>query len=333
MNKKILFISTHGVGDVAMQIASMGDFFSGCELSFVVTGDAEAELIEFYYPDAIIYRLSVGNKWLQLVRLWGSLNSKRFDFVFAQYNVNRWKFFFFTLMLRHRYLISDKKIDRLLFNTLHKGRLHKMSSMAQWKGVVGGDAYFLRAEAEDFSFPTTCKASRAIDAPMKVLLAISSFEEESYKRWPLDYYASLCKKLSGEFECLFIIYGAPSEYDYSQELVKKCSGLSFQNLCGKISFKGVLEQIGNADLAICNCNAFSHLASLNCVKTIAIYGPTDYRITGLYDTKRNSIVASEKHCSPCYGAGGPCLSPSCLSDITPEHVFQSILKLFGRGGV
>ena len=43
MGKRVLFVSTHGIGDLAMQFSGMGESFDSFEMTFIVTGEIEAK--------------------------------------------------------------------------------------------------------------------------------------------------------------------------------------------------------------------------------------------------------------------------------------------------
>ena len=322
MGKRVLFISTHGIGDIAMQFRAMGKSFISFEMTFVVTGDVEAKFVQYYYPSAIVYVIKRNRGLIRMAALWIAINRRRYDYVFAQYNVNLAKFFFFTLFLTNKYVISDKSIANLLSTKLFQGKLHKIDAMAQWGAVVDSSCISTpRFEesvfAKNYSLINACNTS---DRPLKILLAISSFEKESYKRWPLRHYADLCGILAKEHDVSFELYGSQTEFEYGEKLVSLLDGISIKNSCGKIAFEDVLKEIPNFDFAICNCNAFSHISSLSGVPTVAIYGPTDPGITGIYDHSCNLLIRSRKTCSPCYGKGGPCLMPTCMEEVSVDSV-------------
>jgi ADP-heptose:LPS heptosyltransferase len=335
MKEKILFVSTHGIGDLAMQFSAMSNAFNDKTLYFIVSGKVEHDLVKHYYPDAVIFELHGGLRILSLARVWLRINFMSFHKVFAQYNVNRWKFFFFTILLRNRFVISDRLIDAILFNRLHKGRLHKIDAMSQWSNVVTPAQSYNSTESYPFKHMRHhenihYQRQSKVSGKLNILLAISSFEEEKYKRWPIEYYSQLCRLLSDEFKCSFALYGSKEEYDYCNKLVMSNSDLNISNFCGSVPFKSVLNQISEFDLAICNCNAFSHLTSLEGIPTVGIYGPTNFKITGIYDVENNLVINSEKFCAPCYGYGGPCLNPTCLSDLKPNFVFGKIRDFVNR---
>lgn len=326
MKKSVLFVSTHGIGDIAMQFRAMGEYFTSFEMTFVVTGDIEAKFVKYYHPTAEVYILKRNRGLIKMAALWFAINTKRYDYVFAQYNVNLAKFFIFTLLLTNKYVISDKSIANIFATRLFQGSLHKIDAMSQWKSVIDSSFKAIpNLEASVFASKSSkIKNSKVANRQLKILLAISSFEKEFYKRWPLHHYADLCRMLAEEYDVTFELYGSQAEFEYGERLVSLINGISVENLCGKIAFEDVLREIPEFDFAICNCNAFSHISSLSGVPTVAIYGPTDPNITGLYDPSTNLVIRSEKNCSPCYGRGGPCLIPTCMEDVSVDLVVNRV---------
>ena len=70
------------------------------------------------------------------------------------------------------------------------------------------------------------------------------------------------------------------------------------NLVGKTSLEQLQQCIRGASLVVCMDSAILHLSNALDVKTLAIYGPTNYKRT-FPPGKRNFILKSKLHDSPC----------------------------------
>lgn len=79
----------------------------------------------------------------------------------------------------------------------------------------------------------------------------------------------------------------------------------------------------------------AHLASATGLPGLALYGPTDPRLTGVWGPRAHSLAA-EFPCAPCLqekctyrGSLGQGVDPPCFSSLKPHRVWQRLIEVAG----
>lgn len=102
------------------------------------------------------------------------------------------------------------------------------------------------------------------------------------KRWPIENFASLAKKLIERNKKILIFIG-PDEADLGLQLEEIIGDKKNCKLIDNLKFNqsvGLLSQIG---LLISNDNGFAHLANALRIKSIILFGPTNVKWCAPYD--------------------------------------------------
>jgi heptosyltransferase-2 len=147
------------------------------------------------------------------------------------------------------------------------------------------------------------------------------------KRWPLEYFIDLGKKLESTGYKV-ILFGGMDEAKSADEISRYLNGAI--NFCGNN-----LSQTA-ANIKICravytNDSGLMHLATAMEVPVIAFFGST-VREFGFYPYKAKSIELEIKElsCRPCTHIGRktcPKIHFKCMKEIRPELAFNSLHKL------
>jgi heptosyltransferase II len=146
------------------------------------------------------------------------------------------------------------------------------------------------------------------------------------KRWAVNNYVELAKKISNELKIKVVFVGNKTD----GKLLDKYSEIFNNNIincCGKFSLNSTAALLRKSKLFISNDSGLMHLAAANDVPVIAIFGPTIKEKNRPFS--KNSIVISKNYdCQPCYKFNKKifCKKFNCLNDITVEDIFNSIVK-------
>jgi heptosyltransferase-2 len=148
------------------------------------------------------------------------------------------------------------------------------------------------------------------------------------KRWPIEYFIDLGKKLESEGYQV-VLFGGKDEIQLCLEIENKLNqaiNLSNTNLL----------QVG-ADMQLCktiytNDSGLMHLATAAKVPVISFFGST-VKEFGFYPYNVRSIVLENEglSCRPCTHIGRkscPKIHFKCMNEIKPELAFTSLNKLF-----
>ena len=100
---------------------------------------------------------------------------------------------------------------------------------------------------------------------------------------------------------------------------------------GKTSIKQSLALLSLCSLVVGSDGGMMHCASGLGVKTLTIFGGSDYR---LWTPAGGEILTLGLECSPCFGSlrAVECQYHRCLEEISVEMVFNRIMKIVSRSG-
>ncbi|MGM0509270.1 MAG: lipopolysaccharide heptosyltransferase II [Fusobacteriota bacterium] len=146
------------------------------------------------------------------------------------------------------------------------------------------------------------------------------------KRWPLNYYNELIKKISKDKRYKILLIGGRDEKDLN---IRETS--TTLNLIGKTTLLEVAEILKRSNLLIGNDSSPLHIASAFGIEIIAIFGATTKGL-GFYpwSKKGNVIEKKDLECRPCGLHGGdkcPENHFKCMLEIEPEEVYNKVLKI------
>ncbi len=142
------------------------------------------------------------------------------------------------------------------------------------------------------------------------------------KRWPVESYAEVVRKLSGDIPgARFVVLGGASDANLGAAIARTMPGKCL-DLTGRTSLPEMVEWLRLSDALIINDSGPMHVAAALGKPVIAVFGPTEPRRTGPYGQIHHAI----RHplpCAPCLKSHCSRLSPlECLRAIPPEPVYE-----------
>jgi len=144
------------------------------------------------------------------------------------------------------------------------------------------------------------------------------------KRWPKEYFAKLADKLIKHYKVKLIFTGAEKEKAHISDIISLMKETAI-NLCARTSLKELGALFQGADLIISGDSGPLHIAVASQRPTIALFGPTDQKITGPLATKNISVLQKDVGCViPCYDVN--CPDNRCMSAISVQDVLDCIEK-------
>lgn len=145
------------------------------------------------------------------------------------------------------------------------------------------------------------------------------------KIWPTNYFNKLIYLLNNKFSNLkFIIVGSLKEKDiYYENIKKNLPNDFFVDLMGK-SLTITSAYMNKSSLFIGNDSGLMHLSVASNLKTIALFGPTNDKIYGHYNS--NSFVIRTKESYEDFKRNEMDMSKSYMQSISPQVVLDFIIK-------
>lgn len=141
------------------------------------------------------------------------------------------------------------------------------------------------------------------------------------KRWPIQYYAELANRL-GEQGFQVWVLGSVKDKLAAEEIIKNNKAI---NLCGKTKLEDSIDLLSICKCAVTNDSGLMHIAAAVDIPLVAIYGSSTPDYTPPL-TNKAEIQYLKFECSPCFKRICPLGHTSCLVNIKPDTVFQSVLK-------
>ncbi len=157
------------------------------------------------------------------------------------------------------------------------------------------------------------------------LVVINPGANWSLKRWPKDNFAELSDRLVEYFDAKIVISGSEKDLslatDISNMMKKKALIVA-----GKTTFKQLGALMERANLVISADSGPMHLAAAVSKNLIALFGPTEPKITGPRGKANTIIIHKDMGCKiPCYELD--CRDNLCMKTISVEDVLLEVRKI------
>lgn len=147
------------------------------------------------------------------------------------------------------------------------------------------------------------------------------------RRWPLENYIKITKRLLARKDICVIITGAPSEIAVGGMISEAVQSERCVNFAGKTTLRELINLYNVADLLLSNDSGPPNFASLTELITLVFFGPETplcYKPLG----KNIEALYANFHCSPCVSAynhrKSACRDNKCLQAITVDDVYNKI---------
>jgi heptosyltransferase-2 len=168
------------------------------------------------------------------------------------------------------------------------------------------------------------RAEHCGDAPV---LGIHPGSTWPTKCWPVKYFSEIVSRAT-EAGAQVLVFGGPGEEDVAGRVVAGSSSASrarVVNLAGKLTLPELAAYFGQLDACLTNDSGPMHLAWVQDVPLVALFGPT-VRSLGFFPRGKNSTVAEiPLDCRPC-GLHGPKKCPldhhDCMRKLSPDAVWE-----------
>jgi len=147
------------------------------------------------------------------------------------------------------------------------------------------------------------------------------------KQWPFEYFRSLAIKLNYLFKTSVIILGSYQDIEHGEKISQ---GLDYvQNFCGKTSLSELIAILSKAKLLIGNDSGSMHLMSALRKPQIAIFGSTSPKWTSPLNPY-STVITKNLNCSPCFARTCRYDHYKCMTEISPELVFQTVKNVLSK---
>ena len=223
-----------------------------------------------------------------------------------------------------RHFLLTKRVRTSLLDA-PRHHLHYYLSLVSKLGLATAPAeLYFRLSDEALSQTQGLLRSLAVD-PNKPILTLSP--GASYgpaKRWPAPFFARLATLLQTHQNAQVVIIGSETDTEIARSIADLMPDHPI-DLTGKTTLPQLAGLISQSTLFITNDSGPMHLANALKVPLVAIFGPTDPRITGPYQ-KPSKVLQEHVPCWPCSYRECP-FEHECMTQISPERVHEECQDL------
>lgn len=328
LEPKLLIIRFSSFGDIVHAMGVPSAFkneFSKSQVDWLVRSDF-ASLVRPHPAINLVFSFDRKLGILGLIKLIWELSGSGYSHVYDAHNNVRsalCRFFLRTFsIIRFRFppkilVRSKNRFKRMLLFSFRKNFLPNpfkpiasfQEPLAKWLSTsnISPPQFFVEPEARD--------NIQKLNLP-KDFIALAPSASFEMKRWPVDHWQKLIRKLSNRN---FVVLGGPED-DFCRDLELVDPKRVF-NFAGKLSLQQSCALVEAAQLLISNDTGLMHVADQLGVLNLALIGPTAFG----YPYHPNSQVAEiSLWCKPCSKDGrGGCfneLYKRCLVDLSADQV-------------
>lgn len=250
--------------------------------------------------------------------------------------------------IRSRLLCALFRLTRIKIKRIDKGRADKQALTRKTNKVLKPllhtterYADVFRALGFEFNLSHQLKkqnknlplGARNLFSNNKRKVGIAPFAQHEFKMYPLQLMEEVISQLSSEGFQLFIFGGGVKEREIADGWERKFT--SVVNLIGKFSLADELAIISNLEVMLTMDSSGMHMASLEGIPTISIWGPTHPYAGFLGYGQQFSDCLQVEHPSRPNSVYGnkPCLCGDvpCISLVNPAQVVKKIKERLNNG--
>jgi len=161
----------------------------------------------------------------------------------------------------------------------------------------------------------------------KEIIAIHPGSGNAKKCWPVKKFVELIKWIKNDFKAKVLLIVGPAE-NRLKEQIKKLSEENDLFIVRNFPLNHLAAILQKCQVYLGNDSGITHLAAAVGVPTLAIFGPTDFRVWGPKN-KKVKFLSSFYTCAPCVPEKmAKCEHLFCLESLTVDKVKKSFLNLY-----
>jgi heptosyltransferase II len=144
------------------------------------------------------------------------------------------------------------------------------------------------------------------------------------KRWPPARVAQVVARVSKEHGATALLVGAEGDRDAGREIESALPpGVGVVNLIGRTDLRQLAGVLARCAVFVSNDSGAMHLAAAVGAPVVAIFGPTDERVTAPLGD--HDVLLRPVFCRPCMLRDCP-IDHRCMTRISAEVVFDAVSK-------
>lgn len=329
---RVIIFSIYGIGNSILSIPLVKlikENFPDCHVTLVYTNKIALQIVPKYLIDSSIF-FENDNKWAFLKLM---LKTEA-DIVYYLYPFKNQDLIELSSLIKSKYRVGynnipykklthmfpfdESKSEWLLNIELFKNLFRYTANISLDEPIITPDEKLTKD-----LFP--------MDNDKHTVIGIHPGAGAFEKQWPVHNFIKLINKVTTISDLKILLVGGPEEKLKGDQIEQENPFVI--NLIGKLSIIQTAAIIKNCAVFISNDSGLMHLAGAVGTPQIAIFGPTPIPKNRPWGNQEHKILL-QSDCPPCYKDGHfNCTRKvlcRCLSDITHEQVFDSLIKLLTK---
>lgn len=150
------------------------------------------------------------------------------------------------------------------------------------------------------------------------------------KRWPPAYVANVIASVAAT-SVTCVLVGSAADQDAGREIESALGSRTLApgrmvNLIGRTDLRRLIGLLTRCAVFVTNDSGSMHLAAALGTPVVAMFGPTDERMTAPRGPAHADVLVADVFCRPCMLRDCP-IDHRCMKRITPERVLEAIAGL------
>jgi ADP-heptose:LPS heptosyltransferase len=165
--------------------------------------------------------------------------------------------------------------------------------------------------------------------PRWIILNPNSSELMPLRRWPVERYLELARRLLAQEGVALLLTGTASERPEAEAIAAQLGSSRVAVLCGftKLTELPLLYSLSEA--MVTNDSGPAHFAAPSGLRTVVLFGPESPTLYGALNPNARFVFAGLA-CSPCVSAANhrksACTEARCMTAITVEAVLEQLAR-------
>ena len=145
------------------------------------------------------------------------------------------------------------------------------------------------------------------------------------KRWLPERFAEAARTVNEQMQgrCEWVLFGVAGDAEVGETISRHLEG-KCTNLIGQTTLSELMDRIAECEVLLTNDTGTMHLAAFLGVRTVAIFGSTEPKLTGPLGAG-HTVLRRQVECSPCFLRDCP-LDFRCMNAVTAKETAQAVLE-------
>lgn len=340
MDKKILIIKPSGLGDIihSLPVAkALKIIYQSCQIHWLVFDRFKDILENVDYIDSIII-LKKDEGLKEYVRILNKLRKEDYDLIIDLQVLLRTALLGYLVKFRRVFSTSYvREFSNFFVRPVSKFNSHLHAVERNYQVAE----YFAKLENKNIPSPKSMLPWLEIkDDELEAAKKLLEFKKDKkyimfslssrgyHKIWPKENFLELIKMMFKNFKNFIVVFlGSKEEQNIAKWIINNIDNeIEYKNLVGKTNLKELKAILKLSNLTISNDNGVAHISAAVNTPTFIIFGPSEPKWFYPYNDK-SGYIYKKLPCSPC-GVKTFCKNNICMKQITPNEVFDYILKKF-----